>query len=325
MAEQENFKPIGYNPVGWTLRKIFVDDEGNVFRRGAYCPDEKNSMKFTSRQLDGERGKQVATEREKDFSVDEQVPASPVTPEGMLPPELIERLTSTMMEEFRVDKEKAIQEFKDSLKKSVSDAEISGGIKPEELGKAIALGEKYAKGGVFYRNVQDLDPDDYDPIGAIFTCYGVGYLIIDDVRQGLPVTTPYGRKFVFKFQASRITKIGKAESYSAFCTFSTNSKIEIKWLRDHTLYNIEFYEDSKLALEADAQLIPIAAKIYRQVSTLDQPDILKRAEARGIKLGGDLRDIMQQLAVVMAKDELAKFMSDEKVRNVASLEQKIFG
>ena len=224
-------------------------------------------MQFTSRHMDeeaalkekGEQGK-TGQEQTTDAALKEEV-----VPEGVLPKELVEKLIATFTDELRVKQKEAIEEFKESLEKDRAslqkEATVGGGLTANELGQAIALGEQYKKGGVHYKNVADLDPKDFNKNGVTFTCYGTGYLIVDDVRQGQPVTTPYGRLFRFKFQASRITKVGRVESYSSFCSIKIHSNKEIEWLRAHSLYGIEFYEDTKLALEADVQIIPIAARI----------------------------------------------------------------
>ncbi len=61
----EQIKPVGYSPNGWWTRKIFIDDEGNVFKSGKLCPELKGQHK-PSRVTDKEP--KIKTEDEEKIS-----------------------------------------------------------------------------------------------------------------------------------------------------------------------------------------------------------------------------------------------------------------
>lgn len=294
------FKPVGTPPQGWHLKKRHVDDEGNVFEFGVHRPDLKvqidkqpETNPFEKKE---EEKSDIVTMTKKEF-------------DAFL--EGIDKKLSERETQLR-------KEFAESLKK-----ESTVGFSAQELAKAIATAEQYKIGNRVYRDIRDIDPADFDPAGTVFTSYGNGFLIVDDIRNGFPVTTPYGRLFKFRFQASKITKIGKVESYSSYCTFKTNSKKEIDWLRHHTRFGIEFFENTNLAISANAMKASIASRIYKAVSSLDQPQILERAKNYGIPIGGELRIIMSELAYKMAEEEFQKEIREAETRTVEAIKENL--
>ncbi len=338
MAEQR-LKPVGYLPNGWHFRAVFIDDDGSVFRKGIHFPEDKGTIEETSRQTD--EAKNAPKEQEKqENSEQEQSPGSSEAPESKaetttetttdpvvalgLSEEAVDSLRSYFTDDLVKKNKKMMEEFMASMETKTQEGVSQVGMSVNDIAQAMALSEQYKVGGRHYRSLKDISPEDYDEKGATFTCYGNGYLIVDDVRKGHPVTTPYGRIFKFRFQASRITKIGRVENYSSFCSFRTTSKKEIEWLRTHSLYNIEFYEDTKLALNADAYKVTAAAKIYRQISSLNQTQVLERAKRYNIKIGGDMRDIISQLALAMAEEEVSRMEEEAKGRTVEAFEKKTF-
>lgn len=316
MAEQNEFKPVGERPQGWHFKNPFVDDEGNVFRKGVHCPEEKGKFPPTS-------GKEVKKTAEvSQESTQQEVSKETPQQENLyneIPPELLEKLKATFNEQFQEEKKKMLEEFRQSLQKTGQP-----GIDEEALAKALIMGEQIVKGGKVYRTIEDLDPEDFDEKGVTFTSYGNGYLIVDDVRKGHPVRTPYGRVFKFRFNASRITQVGKTQEYSAFCTFKTNSKKEIEWLRSHTLYNVDFFEDAKVALSADAIAAQVAVRMSRIVNSLDQSQILRRAKEMNITIGGDLADIKQLMILQMTQEELKRQGEAALERSKEAYEKEIF-
>lgn len=310
MAEQQ-IKPVGYNPNGWWIRKIFIDDEGNVFKSGKLCPELKGQYK-PSRITDKEP--EIKTEDEEKISEKTKNDLS-----KEIGVDVMRALEEKFDEKWQIRENKLREEFQASLASGGN-----AGVTYHEMARAIATAESYRKGEKMYSDIKDIDPKDYDSRGATFTCYGNGYLIVDDVRQGQPVRTPYNRIFKFKFQGSKVTTIGRTESYSSFCSFTTNSKKEIVWMRAHTLYNIEFFEDTKRAMSINAQKAQITAKIVRTITALDQPEILRRAQSLGISLGGDIRVIIGDVACKLAEQQIEANLQAENEKNISAFEDKTF-
>lgn len=310
MAEQQ-IKPVGYNPNGWWMREIFIDDEGNVFEKGKLNPELKGKHK-PSRITD----KEPERETEDEGKISEKM-KNDLSRE--ISDDVIKALEEKFDEKWQVRENKLREEFQASLTSGGN-----AGITYHEMARAIATAESYRKGEKMYSDIKDIDPKDYDSRGATFTCYGNGYLIVDDVRQGNPVRTPYNRIFKFKFQGAKVTIIGRTESYSSFCSFRTNSKKEIAWMRAHTLYNIEFFEDTKRAMSVDAQKAQITVRIVRTITALDQPEILRRAKSLGISLGGDIRIIIGDVACKLAEQQIEASLQVEREKNISAFEDKTF-
>lgn len=283
MSERKPVNP----PKGWHFSNRFVDETGQIFEKGVYVGT-----------VDGLENGEVPNEgndQDKEVSVDEFV--------NSMSPELIQKLE----ERFGKAAEERMKKMMADFKKDLSTSSPASALDAEALAKALVKAQQYQSKGVFYKDVKDIDPADYDPVGCVFTSYGTGYVIVDDVRQGQPVKTPYGRIFVFKQNLGRITKIGPhAETYSALCVFHTRSKREIEWLKQHRKFGIEFFLDSKEALNANAYAAQILSAVNTEVRALDQSDILSRAKANGIELGGDLEFVIQKLVRKIAGDRIAK-------------------
>lgn len=305
-------KPKGdYSPNGWWARKRFVDDEGNVFEDGKPNPELKGKYKpsrITDKESKGETVIEEKTPGETRTNLPEEISA-----------DVMKALEEKFDEKWQMRENKLRAEFQTSLTSGGT-----AGITYHELARAFATAESYRRGEKMYSDIKDIDPDDYDPRGGTFTCYGNGYLIVDDVRQGQPVRTPYNRIFKFKFQGSRVTEIGRTETYSSFCSFTTNSKKEITWMRAHTLYNIEFFEDTKMAMSVNAQKVQITARIVRTIAALDQPEILRRAKTLGIPLGGDIRVIIGEIAVRLAEQQIEANTKAEKDKTLSAFEERTF-
>jgi len=332
MAEQEKFKPVGdYKPIGWGVRQRFVDDEGNVFIRGTHDPDLKGKFP-TSRELDEKSikidpvsGQVVELQQKSEKSDLAEDPIMDPFRELNLSPSTIEKLSEMFDAKYREREAKLIAEFTESINKKQSNlpsSPMDQGTLIDSIAQAMAKKEMYAKGGRTYSDIKDLDPDDYDEVGATFTSYGGGYLIVDDVRNGHAVRTPYGRPLRFTFQGGRITEVGRVQEYSSFCAINIHSKKEIAWLRGHSRYGIEFYEDTKLAMSADAVKIGIASRVSKAMSGLDQHQLLARAKQYGIPLGGDLSDVRVQLILAIADEEMGKQEQEIKERNQGSIAEK---
>ena len=330
MAEQLT-EPVGYKPQGWHFHKTFVDDEGNVFHKGVHAPNEKATLDWTSRQV--AEDKTPATEkRDPNEQEDNGEILNPDSDETLptledlnLSDDVIDKLKKMFTSETKAIEERMKALFMESLKETSSSGAPSSFSQGEQINvfaQAIAKAEQFQKGGSYYHDIKELDPSDYSEKGVTFTSYGNGYLIIDDVRKGHAVRTPYGRIFKFRFQASRITRVGKVDNYSSFCTFTTHSKKEIEWLRNHSRYNIEFYEDANVAINANAKKISIASRISKQVESFEADQIISRAKQYNIPIGGDLGDIKTTLTLMMAEEEMKKQNEMDLARNEEAFEQK---
>jgi len=341
----EGKKPVGNTPPSWWTLTYFIDDEGSIFNRGIYQPEMEESnpevVDYIKKREEEGKGPPMTAEKEKEMNStqtetneteastpEEEVKAQPsgvFTSDGTE----LSKHTLEVIQTMQAMSDKRAQEQQATFIKAVGDIasqlKSTGGggadgstFSPDDLARAIAKAEQYRKGGHYYDDVKDIDPNDHDPLGATFTSYGNSYFIVDDKRpNGRAVRTPYGRVFKFLYQGNQITRVGRDQSYSSFCAFRTQSKKEIEWLRGHSLYGIDFYEDTNLALSANAVKAHLTSNIIRQLNLLDQPALITRAKAYGIPVGGSLNIIRAELALKMAEE---KWEQDTEHQRTAALE-----
>ncbi len=99
-------------------------------------------------------------------------------------------------------------------------AQLPGGMSMEQFTEIIKAVkerpdvEKFEVGKFVAES--DIPKDDYDQKGVIFCAYSTGYVIVDDVRKGLAVRTPYGNTIFFIYQASKRTRGQKGEELNTF-------------------------------------------------------------------------------------------------------------
>ncbi len=110
------FKPVGYNPRGWQLRPIFVDDEGNVWERGQHQPDKKGTLPH-SKEADGPPPEGQVSEQQSPQPTESDPIADPFQEAGVTP-ELIEKLTKIFDDKFKKEKEEMMVQFEDRQTRS---------------------------------------------------------------------------------------------------------------------------------------------------------------------------------------------------------------
>lgn len=154
--------------------------------------------------------------------------------------------------------------------------------------------------------VDQMPKDDYDPKGVRFACPFAGYFICDDIRKGHIVKMPFGKKGIFfEYLNTRIIKTGKYDQIAPISIYQSNSKAEIKWLREHSLYGAMFFESTRGATDADASKAARMAGVLQSLSGLELTDILGRAREYGVPLSEDPQSMKVNIAFEMVKREIA--------------------
>ena len=115
------------------------------------------------------------------------------------------------------------------------------------------------------------------------------YLVLDDLRNGLSVLPPSKRKFLFKPSGrTRTTKVSGRYAevvYNHFCTCPVTSKKDVEWLRQHTRYGIDFFENANEAISMDMDIAQIAASMLINLESASNDEIIRRAKDMGIAIG----------------------------------------
>lgn len=170
----------------------------------------------------------------------------------------------------------------------------------------------------------DIPKDDYDEKGVIFCAYSTGYVIVDDVRKGLAVRTPYGNKIFFMYQASKRTRGQKGEELNTYSQYVSHSKREQQWLRDHRFFGAIFFESAKEALSVDAQKAQRLLKFINALMAMDQHGIVKRCREYSVPISDDFRVMRIKLAYKMVEREMDEETASSTKKVEEQFEGKIF-
>lgn len=172
---------------------------------------------------------------------------------------------------------------------------------------------------------RDIDKDDFDEKGIIFCAYSTGYLIVDDVRQGFPVSTPFGNMIFFKYEGKTESRDGKGKVVlNTFCVYQSRSKKEQEWLRGHRYFGIKFFESAKEALSTDAERAQKLVRFIDSVMSLTQDQAVIQCRSYGVPISSDMRT----MRILLASRMLAKTEEGERTASARSIdefnEEKLF-
>lgn len=206
--------------------------------------------------------------------------------------------------------EEDVKKMIDEQLKEVKNKESSGSSDVGEAMEKLAtlLSEKQNgkkdlefAGDRKYVSIEDIDPEDRMESPAIFFTHQYGYLIVDDKRNGHPVPTPFGNKIQFNLMASKKHQKGRDEYHHHIATYSTYSKKEAEWLRNHRLFNIKFFDRIDHATQAHAQEAAAVARYYTELSNLRMSQLIEQAKNAGISVSMERDDMLHALAQNKAK------------------------
>lgn len=178
-----------------------------------------------------------------------------------------------------------------------------------------------------YVREEDIDPDDVlsDEEVVTFFSHNAGYVIVDTKKNGRPVRAPYGKAIVFKFQAARVKREGRAETINNFSTFRCTSKKILEFLKSHPLYNITFFDrNHRQNLSQNAKFASKVVKIVNKIQGYDMKRLVDSCRNFGIDPSEDRAYMIHELAIKYATEEMknetqaAKFNYDELEKEVMS-------
>ncbi len=183
--------------------------------------------------------------------------------------------------------------------------------------------EKYGD-GFQYVDESDIDPKDVLEVPVTFFCHKVGYVIVDDMRNGNPVRTPFGRPIVFQYHSTEKKQAGKHVELHSLSMYVCKSKKELEWLRSHRQYGFMFFDKIKSALGADMKHATILARHMMQASNLSPHRVIEIAKSMNIPMSDDVDHLRALVAEKQAKEEITLTEKAHKDRTFESLkEQKI--
>lgn len=137
--------------------------------------------------------------------------------------------------------------------------------------------------GVGKPHYKPVPSGDFQEVGVTFSCRQVYFVIGSYLdAKGMEIMPPY-KLFKFQYAASDIRKDGMESKVVNSCTFTTHLKAEMKFLRDHPLHGIKFFENMNDTMNADAIYSEFRVKAATQVGGMTDEAVLKACHDGGIK------------------------------------------
>lgn len=170
-------------------------------------------------------------------------------------------------------------------------------------------------------------PGDFQDEGVTFSSRRV-FLIIGSYldKKGVEVMPPY-KLFKLQYAASDIRKDGMEDSIVNFCEFTSHLKAEIKFLRDHPLYGIEFFENLNETMASDSRHSEFRIRAAQQVASMSDDAIVQAGHQFRIPRVNQMsvRAIRPILVSVLGDKyiQAAKDLEDEQVRKRALAGQDV--
>lgn len=205
---------------------------------------------------------------------------------------------------------------------------VSGGNESETMNllKEVLLeikgkpdSEKYGGEGTYVDNV-DIDEEDWIDEGVPFFCHKVMYAIVDDMRNGHPVQTPYKNRIFFKYQYTRkVPGNGKEDQLHNLSVYVSHSNKEVEWLKKHTYFGSIFFLSHPEAMTIDVIKANKLAKHMMALTRMGSGKVITMAQSMGIANNKDI----ESLRIAIANNLADKEMTDEKAANALRVKEAI--
>jgi len=294
-------------PGFWDKRHLFLDKEtGDVYIKGEYVPElhklvtEENikdikALEALIEKVDPKYHENINAWIENQ-SKKQGVVKKEEAPKKDASQILLEKMEAMEAEINRMKEEKQIsQRYEGSA------------FDEDKFAKSFIKAQNEERSDDFMKQVVDIDPDDYIENGVTFSSMGTRFLLVGDKRMNQYVNSPYKRAFDFTLHMTEKKQQGKEELINNFCSVIVYSKKEVEWLRNHTLFNIEFWETIHEAIKnEDAQKAQIAARHSANLSKLQSPQIIRKCTEMGIQKVNDIGIMRSRLAAKMAEEEMSQ-------------------
>ena len=161
--------------------------------------------------------------------------------------------------------------------------------------------------GLVIGDDEDYDPrEDYLEKPAVFFSFNVWYGIYGDKRYGREVLPPRGEKIEFKklYRYAKRTGGKTSETISVSQT-TIRSRSVAQWVREHTKFDIKFFEDLGTAQSINVTLATKMNDMSNVISSLSDHAVLERCKREQINVDtGDLGILRKHLIRKMAEDAL---------------------
>lgn len=222
-------------------------------------------------------------------------------------------------------KAREVSENKETVQEtsSGSDMEKFARIIAETLNKKNEKtdSEKYGEGQ--YVDTQYIDPEDELEKPIQFFTHSVGYVIVDDKRNGFASINPYRKKAIeFKYKYSKRKGHGMEQNMEHFATYLCSSKKEAEWLRNHSYFGIKFFDNLSEAMNVGDKQSMLFAQYFNNIQNMDVSVVRTESRRRGLPTYEDISKQRVSLATAMAKERMENEEESNRRRTIDAVKEK---
>lgn len=177
-----------------------------------------------------------------------------------------------------------------------------------------------------YVEEAQIDEEDWLEEGHTFWNHGAGYVIVDDKRNNKSVMTPLKTKIIFEYHSTTRTGTGKEINLRLLSKYVSHSKKEVKWLKEHTVYNSIIFDDLKNnTMSRQAKKASRLAAMIPKLRSMERTQLATALKTYNIPYDKDFEVMYLALAEVYVEMELLedKQRSEQIARNHAVEQEMI--
>lgn len=167
---------------------------------------------------------------------------------------------------------------------------------------------------------RDPEPGDMLEYPVVFWSQGLNFVIGDDKDPvGRPIPAPLG-VIVFKPNSAKKIFKGKEANMLILCKHMCQSKKELEFLRNHSVFNIRIFEKATSAETIDTRYASLIAQYSASLKNTEAYRVVEQARTLGIAITDDVDGMRLQIAQHHAKVEVEK--SEEAMKGSIRKEKK---
>lgn len=157
------------------------------------------------------------------------------------------------------------------------------------------------------------DPDYVDPVDdyleepIVFFAFSSHYGCFGDKRYNKETLPPRGEPIIFDklYRYKRRSKTGRGVEVVSISQAVVRSKMDLDYLRNHSLYGIKFFENINKAKNVNITLAEKMAEMNAVTANMGDHQVIERAKREGININTpDMVYLRQLLTKKLAEDAM---------------------
>jgi len=221
--------------------------------------------------------------------------------------------TEEMFAEFmkqQAENTKTINDLRSQLETAQKDKGSSAQDIAAALREVVSIPSNETQGNNVF------DENDWDEKGVDFFSYRVMTVLASDRRNGYETMPPNG-PIIFEYKVGITKKEGKETNIINICGFTSHSKKEIEWIKNHTEFKAGIISEkfNKDITHNQVMKATRAAKHVNHISVLPINVVIQRCKENSIPLLEDLE---------MMRGMLADHLVNKEIDEETNRAQKIF-